>query len=184
MGQQKIRGRRTSAVLGGTLAVASVIAVSVAGTAQAATPTVQLSFSQTPISGGTAPQMTFLSQNIPPDALLYLQESTDGGQQWKTIDKTTDTQATAKIAALPEGNYEFKILVAADNTVLASSAPALLTVTGADGALPTPVATPTQAPTTPATAPSSSGVPWLNTVVKDIWKITEDVILAWILSLF
>lgn len=189
MDHKNMPGRRAGAIVGGALLAGSAIAVSAASTAQAAAaPTVQLAFSPTTISAGTSPQMTFMSQNVPSGALLYLQESSNGGQQWKTIDKTADTQATADIAALPEGDYEFRILITVDNTVLGASAPAPLTVTGADGAMPVGVATATQAPpaptTVPSPAPSGSGVPWLKTVVKSIWDAIWDVILGWILSLF
>ncbi len=188
------RGRRTCAMLGGTLAAAAVIGTLAAGSAQAApAPTAQLSFDPATISAGTQPQLTFMSQNVPSGTLLYLQESADGGQQWKTIGKTTSTQATANIAALSEGDYEFRILITENNTVLAASAPASLTVTGFGGAVPTPAPTPAGVPQTgntpapsavPSPAPSSSGVPWLDKVVKTVWKAAWDIILAWIFSLF
>src|ERR1700722_18156867 len=95
--------RRRCALHRGPLAVAAV-ALSVAGPAHAASaPTAQLSFSPTTVSAGAQPQVTFISQDVPSGSVLYLEESSDGGQQWKTVDKTTATQGTARLAAPPEG---------------------------------------------------------------------------------
>jgi len=188
MGQQNVSsrtrpGRRACAVLSATLVAAAAVAVGLSGTAEAApAPTAQLSFSPATVSAGTDPQMTYLSQNVPSGALLYLQESADGGGQWKTIDKTTATQATANLAPQPAGDDEFRIVITDNGTVLATSSAASLTVTSAGGATPTPPATPH--PPTPTATPSSSGVPWMTTVVKEVWKTAVEMILAWIISLF
>jgi hypothetical protein len=177
--------RRRCALLGGTLAVAAV-ALSVAGPAHAAgAPTAQLSFSPTTVSAGAQPQVTFISQDVPSGSVLYLEESPDGGQQWKTVDKTTSTQGTARLAALPEGAYEFKIVIA-DGKAVGASAPATLTVTGPGGAQPTPPPTPAApaaAPTATA-APSGSGIPWLEIIVKPLWDAIAGGIIALLLSLF
>lgn len=173
-------GRRASAMLGGALVVATVIGVGVSGTAQAAVaPTADLSFSSTTVSAGSQPQMTFLSHGVPSGALLYLEESSDGGQQWKTVDKTTDTQGTADLAAISEGVYQFKILITDNNTVIGASAPATLTVTGPGDAQPT---APASAAPGPAAAPSGSGVSWLQIIVKPIWDAIVDLLIGAILS--
>jgi hypothetical protein len=170
--------RRRWALLGSTLAVAA-IGLSVAGPAHAAAaPTAQLSFSAAKVSTGAQAQLTFISENAPSGALLYLEESSDGGQRWKTVDKTTATQGTARLAALPEGVYEFKIIIADNNTALGASAPARLTVTGPGGA-------PGTAPAPSATAaPSGSGVPWLDIIVKPLWDALAGALVAFIFSLF
>lgn len=181
-------GRRACAMFGGTLVAATAIGMSVAGTAHAAaTPTAALTFSSTTISAGTQPQMTFLSQNVPSGSLLYLEDSSDGGQQWKTVDKTTDTQGTANLAALSEGVYEFRIVITDNNTAIGASAPVKLTVTGPGGAQPTPPPappTPVASAPSPAAAPSGSGVPWLQIIVKPIWDAIVGTIIGIIVSLF
>jgi hypothetical protein len=192
------RSRRARAGYGCVLAAATMAATMaavacVSGVANAATtPAAQLSFSPATISTGSQPDMTFMSQNVPSGALLYLQESSDGGQHWKTVDKTTSTQGTAEIAALPEDVYWFRILIADDGTELATSAPATLTVTGSNGATPTltpvsaPVSAPAQAPATaaPAPAPSGSGISWLEIIVKPVWDAIVATVIGWIFSLF
>jgi hypothetical protein len=183
--------RRRCALFGGTLAVAA-IGLSVAGPAHAAAaaPTAQLSFSAAKVSTGAQPQLTFISENAPSGALLYLEESSDGGQRWKTVDRTTATQGTARLAALPEGVYEFKIIIADNNTALGASAPARLTVTGPGGAQstapPAPGASaPGTAPVPSATAaPSGPGVPWLDIIVKPLWDALAGALVAFIFSLF
>jgi hypothetical protein len=171
-------------MLCGTLAAATVISLGIAGTAQAAVaPTADLSFSPTTISAGTHPQMTFLSHNVPSGTLFYLEESSDGGQQWKTVNKTTDTQGTADLATISEGVYQFKIVITDNNTVIGASAPATLTVTGPGDAQPTVPASATTAPV-PSAAPSGSGVPWLQAIVKPIWNAIVDwlvgIVLSWL----
>ncbi len=97
--------RRACVLWGGTLIAATAICLSVTGTAHAAAaPTANLSFSSATISAGTQPQMTFLSSNVPSGSVLYLEESADGGRQWKTVDKTTDTQGTSLLGALSGGH--------------------------------------------------------------------------------
>jgi hypothetical protein len=181
-------GHRACAMLGGTLVVTIAIGLTVAGTAQAATaPTADLSFASTTVSAGTQPQMTFLSQNVPSGAVLYLEESSDGGQHWKTVDKTTDTQGTTDLAAVSEGVYQYEIVIMDNNAQIGASAPATLTVTGAGGAQPTPPASvptaPAPAPTpTPSAAQSHSSVPWLQMIVKPIWHAIVDFLIGIILS--
>jgi hypothetical protein len=162
------RGRRACAMFGGTLVAAAAIGLGAAGTAHAAaTPTADLSFSPATISAGAQPQVTFLSQNVVSGSILYLEESSDGGQQWKTVDKTTDTQGTANLAALSEGVYEFRIVITDNNTPVGASAPATLTVTEPGGAQPTPPTPVASAPApTPSPTAAPSGVPWLQTIVK------------------
>jgi hypothetical protein len=129
--------------------------------------------------------MTFLSQNVVSGSLLYLEESSDGGQQWKTVDKTSDTQGTANLAALSEGVYEFRIVITDNSTPVGASAPATLTVTDPGGAQPTPP-TPAASATAPTSSPTAapSGVPWLQTIVKPVWDAIVATIIGIILSLF
>jgi hypothetical protein len=166
-------------------ALVTAIAATVVGASgvadAAAAPTAQLSFSPTTIAARSQPDMTFMSQNVPSGSLLYLQESSDGGRQWRTVGKTAHTQGSANIAALPEGVYEFRIAIADNGTELGTSAPATLTVTGPGGAMPTPEAPAT--PTAPSPAPSGSGIPWLDTVAKPVWDSIIASIIAWIFSL-
>jgi hypothetical protein len=174
---------------GVALAAVTLVSVTcVSGVANAATtPAAQLSFSPATISAGSQPAVTFMSQNVPSGSVLYLQESSDGGQHWKTVGKTTSTQGTADIAALPEDVYWFRILIADNGTDLAASTPATLTVTGPNGAMPTPVlaAVPAQAPAAaPSPAPSGSGISWLEIIVKPIWDAIVATVVGWILSLF
>jgi hypothetical protein len=184
--QKTGRGRRACSIIAGTVAAAA-IGAGLAGTAQAATPTAQLSFSPSTVSAGTQPQLTFLSQGAPAGSLLYLEESPNGGQQWKTVDKTTSTQGTANIAALPEGVYEFRIVITDENTTLGTSAPATLTVTGLGGAQPSGAPTPTAAvpsATASATAaPSGSGASWLDIIVKPVWESIVAAVVTFFLSL-
>jgi hypothetical protein len=164
------RGRRgwcARIALGCGLVAAAVVTVAgVSGAANAATaPTAQLSFSPAKVSVGTQPDMKFASQNVPSGSVLYLQESPDGGRQWTTVAKTTDTQGTAKIAAPSQGVYEFRIIVADDGTELAVSAPATLTVTA------------------PA-APSGPGIPWLKIIVEPVWDAIVTTVIGLIIALF
>jgi hypothetical protein len=180
--------RQALGALGGGLVTATVIAVSMPGIARAATPPgAQLSFSPATIRGGTQPNMTFISQNVPAGSLLYLQESSDGGRQWKTVDKTTNTQGTANIAVLPAGEYEFRVAVTGNGSTLGVSAPAPLTVTGPGGTAHTaPTAAPAQSPAAtavPPPAPSGSGIPWLDIIVKPFWEAVVGGIVAWVISL-
>jgi hypothetical protein len=120
--------------------------------------------------------------------VLFLEESPDGGRQWKTVDKTTDTQGTASLAALSEGVYEFKVVITDNKATIGASAPAAITVTGANGAQPSrPPAPAAPAPPPapgPAAAPSGSGVPWLQIIVQPIWDEIAAAIMTFILSLF
>jgi hypothetical protein len=174
-------------ILGSALITATVVTVTgasgIAAAGAAAAPTAQLSFSSATISAGSQPDMTFMSQNVPPGSLLYLQESSDGGRQYRTVDKTADTQGTANLAALSGGVYEFKITITDQGTELATSAPVTLTVTSPGDAAPAPAAPP---PTAPAqtTAPAGSGIPWLDIIVKPIWDTIVGTIIAWIISFF
>jgi hypothetical protein len=170
----------------GLLAATTAIAVGAAGAAQAAAPSATLSFSPATISAGTQPDMTFIGSDVPSGATLYLQESADGGQQWKTVDRTDRTQGSSNLAALSEGVYQFRIVIVNGNTALAASEPATLTVTGPGGATPTPVpvVTPAAAATAPPPAPSGTGVPWLDSIVEPVWHAILIAIIAWILSLF
>lgn len=180
----------------GVLAATTAIVVGAAGVALAATPaakpTATLSFSPTTISPSTQPNMTFISSNVPSGATLYLQESADGGRQWKTVDRTDNTQGSSNLATLSEGVYQFHIVIVANNTALATSKPATLTVTGPGGAMPTPVPvdtptgpTPTATATTPPSpAPSGSGVPWLEMIVEPVWDAFIGAIIDWFFSLF
>jgi|SRR5580658_6486408 hypothetical protein len=159
------------------LAAAVVTVASVAGVASAATvPTARLSFSPARISADTQPDMKFASQDVPSGSVLYLQESSDGGRQWTTVAKTTHTQGTANIAALSQGVYKFRIIIADNGIEHAVSALATLTVT-APGAAPAP------APTATA-APSGSGIPWLTIIVKPIWDAIVTAVIGWIIALF
>ena len=45
---------------------------------------------------------------------------------------------TSLLAALSEGIYEFRIVITDNNATIGVSAPATVTVTGTDGAMPTP----------------------------------------------
>jgi hypothetical protein len=165
------RGWRTCAALCCVLMAATAV-TSTPGTAEAATaPSAQLSFSPAAIKAGSQPEMTFMSQNVPSGSLLYLQESPDRGQQWQTVDKTTATQGTAKLAALPKGVYQFRIVIAENGTALAESGTATLTVTGSGGA-------------TPALARSGSHIPWLDIIVKPVWDAIIAAIVTWVISLF
>jgi hypothetical protein len=180
--------RRALVALSGGLATATVIAISMPGIARAATPpSAQLSFSPATISAGTQPNMTFISQNVPVGSLLYLQESSGDGQQWKTVDKTTNTQGTANLAVLPAGEYEFRVVVTGNGSTLGVSAPAPLTVTGPSGTAPTvAAATPAQSPAATAVPPptsSGSGIPWLDIIVKPFWEAVIGGIVAWVISL-
>jgi hypothetical protein len=183
------RGRRSWRVrsaLGGALITAVVATVtSASGVAGAATaPTAQLSFSPATVSSGSRPDMTFMSQYVPSGSFLFLQESSDAGQRWRTVGKTTHTQGTANIAALSEGVYKFRIIIADHGTELAMSAPATLTVTGPGGAAPAPAPAPATATAAPSPAPSGSGIPWLDIVVKPAWGAIVGAIVTWIISLF
>jgi hypothetical protein len=180
--------RRACVLWGGTLIAATAICLSVTGTAHAAAaPTANLSFSSATISAGTQPQMTFLSSNVPSGSVLYLEESADGGRQWKTVDKTTDTQGTSLLGALSEGIYEFRIVITDNNATIGASAPATVTVTGAGGQPPTTVTSAASAPApapSQTAAPSGSGVPWLTMVVKGIWHVAIETLIAIIMSFF
>jgi hypothetical protein len=177
--------RPVRAALGCALVTATAVTViGASGVAGAATtPAAQLSFSPATIAAHSHPDMTFMSQNVPSGSLLYLQESSDGGRQWRTVGKTAHTQGTANLAALSEGVFEFRITIADNGTELATSAPATLTVTGPGGATPAPVPQAPAAPTTPSPAPSGSGIPWLDTIAKPIWDSIIATIIAWIFSL-
>ena len=154
------------------LVAAATAVTSTPGTAEAATaPSAQLSFSPAAIKVGSQPEMTFMSQNVPSGSLLYLQESSDRGQQWKTVDKTTATQGTAKLAALPKGVYQFRIVIAESGTALAESGTTTLTVTGSGGAAP-------------ALARSGSHIPWLDIIVKPVWDAIIAAIVSWVIWLF
>lgn len=180
-------GWRARTALGCALVAVTAVVITTPGIAGAATaPSAQLSFSPGMISAGSRPEMTFMSQNVPSGSLLYLQESSDGGRQWKTVDKTTDTQGTANIAALPEGAYEFRIVITDNGITLVASAPATLMVTGPGGAMPTPAsaAAPTQAAAAQSRARSGSGIPWLDIIVKPVWDAIIAAIVTWIISLF
>jgi len=172
------RGGRTKVALScAVVAATATTVVGLSGVANAATvPTAQLSFSPATISAGTQPEVTFLSQDVPSGSILYLQKSSDDGQQWTSVAKTTNTQGTANIAALPQGAYEFRIEISDNGTELAVSAPATLTVTASGGA-PAPVSTATA-------SPSGSGIPWLDIVVKPVWDAIIASIITWIFSLF
>ena len=166
-------GRRARVALAGMLGAATaataVTVVGVSGVANAATlPTVQLSFSPATISTGTQPELKFASQGAPSGSILYLQDSADGGLQWKTVAKTTATQGTAKIAALSQGAWEARLIVTDDGKNLAVSKPATLTVTAA------PAAT---------AAPSGSGIPWLEIIVKPIWDAIVGFVLGGVFAL-
>lgn len=185
-----IGGRsRALAMSGG--AFAAVIAIGLSSTVQAhasTRPTAELSFAHPTVSAGVQPQLTFISSNVPSGAILYLEESTDGGQHWKAVSKTTDTQGAANLKALPAGVYEYEIVIAdTSNTELGASAPAKLTVTGPGGAQPTPAPTPAPAiPPAPAPPPnataSGSGTPWLQIIVQPIWDAIVSTIIGIILS--
>jgi hypothetical protein len=168
------RGRRswrTCAALCCVLVAAATAVISTPGTAEAATaPSAQLSFSPAAIKVGSPPEMTFMSQNVPSGSLLYLQESSDRGQQWLTVDKTIATQGTAKLAPLPKGVYQFRIVIAESGTALAESGTATLTVTGSGGA-------------TPASVRSGSHIPWLDIIVKPVWDAIIAIIVSWVISL-
>jgi hypothetical protein len=172
------RGWRARITLGCALvAAAAVTVVGVPGAADAATATtVQLSFSSDKISVGTRPDLTFLSQDVPSGSILYLQESLRSSGHWTSMAKTTNTQGTTNIAALSQGVYEFRIIVADNGTQLAVSAPATLTVISAGGT-PTPAAIATA-------APSGSGIPWMKIIVEPVWNAIVRIVIDWILSLF
>jgi hypothetical protein len=190
-GRQSLGARRSGAVTASAATVLAAAAFFVvgSGTAHAATaPTAQLSLSPSTITAGTQPQLTFLSSNAPSGALFVLQESTDGGAQWNDEERTNQSAGTSDLAAEPEGIYDFRIVITDGNTVVATSAPATLTVTGADGATPPPAPAATVTPpaptSTPITAPSTSETPWMKFIVEPIWHAIIDVIIGWILALF
>jgi hypothetical protein len=181
--------RRALAMAGGAFVAVAAVGLSTAVPAHASTgPTAELSFAQTTVSAGARPQMTFISSDVPAGAILYLEESADGGQHWKTVSKTTATQGTANLQALPEGVYEFEIVIADNNnTALGASAPATLTVTGPGGVQPTPPPAPPSPPApapSPAAAPSGSGISWLQMIVEPIWGAIVGKIISIIFSLF
>ena len=188
---KEIRGGRRSRVacfsVAGAVVTAGVVLLS--GTALAAeTPGTQMTFNPSTISAGTQPELTFTSQGAPSGAQFILQESTDSGAQWKSVERTSNAAGSSYLPAASAGVYEYRVLMTQGSTVLAASAPTVLVVTSSSGATPAPAPspTPTAAPAataTPTSAPPSSGLPWMEFIVKPIWDAIVGAIVGWILSL-
>lgn len=180
--------RSRAAAIGLVAAIAGVVLVG--GTAHAAqTPSTQMTFSPARISAGTQPDLTFTSLDAPSGALFILQESTDNGTQWKSVERTNATAGSSYLPAASAGTYEYRVLMMQGSTVLAASAPTTLTVTASGGTVPTPAPSPTPtaasaAVAAPASAPPSSGLPWMEFIVKPMWDAIIDAIIGWIFSLF
>lgn len=180
-GSRRARPSRAVRVgVAGAVVMAGVVLGS--GTAHAAAPSTQVTFSPSTISAGAQPDLTFTSQGAPANALFILQESADGGAQWKNVERTNNAAGSSYLAAASEGVYEYRVLMTEGSTVLAISAPAVLTVTGAGGAAPSPSPTATAA-AAPASAPPSTGLPWMDFIVKPIWDAIVGVIIGWFLAL-
>jgi hypothetical protein len=142
-----------------------------------------VTFSPSTISAGAQPDLTFTSQGAPSNALFILQESTDSGAQWKNVERTSNAAGSSDLAAASEGVYEYRVLMTQDSALLAVSAPAVLTVTGPGGATPAASPDPSSTAATPTSAPSSSGLPWMDFIVRPIWDAVVGVIIDWFLSL-
>lgn len=179
----RIKGRAISAGL--VMAVMTAGVALLGGNAHAAVPpSTQVTFSPSTITAGSRPDLTFTSQDAPPGALFILQESADGGVHWKSVERTNNAAGSSYLAAASAGVFEYRVLMTRGSTVLATSAPATLTVTDPGSAAPSPA--PTAAVTAaapPASAPSSAGLPWMEFIVKPVWDAIVGAIIGWVLSL-
>jgi hypothetical protein len=160
------RVRQAVAVTAGAAAVAGVLLAG--GAAHAAgQPTVKLAFSPAKISAGSQPELSFSSQNAPSGVLFILQDTSKGGTQWKSVERTNATSGSAYLPPASAGVLDYRILMTEGTEVLAVSPTAVLTVTA-----------------TPATAPSSTGIHWMTILGKPIWDAIIGTGIAWIFSLF
>ncbi len=154
---------RTRVGLIGALALAAVVALAAPGTAHAATgagPSASLAFAAGSVSSGTQPAVTFVTADLPTGSDIYLQRESGTGQ-WQSIGRTSAEAGTVRLPAEPAAQYWYRILVARGGATIVTSAPAGLTVTGAQG-----------------TAPSSSGcsscdaagavLPWLVPIIEPV----------------
>ncbi len=132
--------RVTSKARGGLIAVlasAAIVTFAAPGTAYAAAdagPSAALSFAAASVSSGTQPAVTFVTAGLPAGSIIYLQRESGAGQTWQSIGRATADAGTVQLPAEPAGSYWYRILVARGGTTIVTSAPASLTVTGAQGA--------------------------------------------------
>jgi hypothetical protein len=189
-------GTRGTAILLTTGVLAGLLAVP--GTAQAAVAdtgvTASMTFQSAAVTAGTKPQVTFITSGAPAGAVVYLQVE-GAGHPWHSIGRIRALSGTVDAPADDEGSYEYRIVVASGaGTAIVTSAPVALTVTGADGGLPS-------APASPAPSASAGGsgctacsiandaLPWLTLVVDPgtVWDTITAVLTeigSAILSLF
>lgn len=164
-------------------AVAGLLAVP--GTARAADAvtgaTASITFQSATVTAGTQPQITLITSGTPAGAIVYLQEE-GAGQPWHSIGRIRALSGTVDIPAEDAGSYEYLIAVeSGTGTVIATSAPAALTVTSADGAVPSAGTTPPPAGGGGTCTPcgiATHALPWLALVVdpSTVWDTITSVL--------
>jgi hypothetical protein len=116
------------------LAVPALAGSAVAHAAQAAAkPSLVLTFASSTVTASTQPEVTFVGTGMPSGTVLYLQRGTAQGAGWQNVARSASMSGTAKIPADQPGSYEYKMVAVDGKHVVATSADALLTVTGLPG---------------------------------------------------
>jgi hypothetical protein len=128
------RPRRAGRISGfaGALAAAVIALSAVAGAAQAAVaagPSTSLAFTASRVSAGTRPVLKFTASDVPAGSVVYIEMADGSGHSWQFVGRIKADSAAVRLPSDPVGRYEYRILVAQGNTVITTSAPAVLTVT-------------------------------------------------------
>jgi hypothetical protein len=127
--------RNILAAMAGVPLATCVALAALAGTARAAgIPAVTLSLVSPSVTAGTSPVLSVQAAGPPPGSTIYLYATADGGQDWQPVGVLSGTDGTVQAPAEQAGDYEYQLVIMNGSGVVATSAPATLTVTGTPGA--------------------------------------------------
>jgi hypothetical protein len=176
----------TRCIAAGVAGVALAGLVAVPATAEAAEASsgasASLTFQSSTINAGTQPELTFITGGTPAGSVVYVEEA-GAGKSWHAVGRISQASGTVRAPADSAGMYEYRVVVAsAAGQPIVTSAPAALTVTGEDGALPassTPTPSASAAACTACTV-ATKALPWLALVVdpSSVWATITSILSA------
>lgn len=141
------------AAAAGVMLAACVALASSTGIAHASGPSASVSLSASSVTAGTDPALHYNVSDVPSGSVIYLEQSTNGGQKWQPVKRLTSTRGAVHLQPSTAGTYNYEVVVQQGGTVIFSSGPATLTVNN---------------------NPSQSGNSWLNDVESFLGPIVTD----------
>jgi hypothetical protein len=143
----------------GTALVACVALAGSAGIAHASGPSASVSLSASSVTVGTDPAVNYNVSGAPSGSVIYLEQSTNGGQNWQPVRRLPASRGSVDLRPAAAGTYNYQIIVQQGGTVVLASAPTTLTVDNSS---------------------SQSGNSWIDDIVPALAAIFTDPVKTFI----